>query len=86
MAWYLVDRGLLSVCENLVLLASGTAFNVARDPLLHSRPPVFLLCFPKSFVSAWVSCCWMIVHEGHDTSFNFKDRGHNDLSFGVHGS
>ena len=84
MAWYSIGRGLLSVCEDLVLLASGAAFDVIHNPFFHSRPPVFLLHFPKSFVPARVPCCWMIVHEGHDASFNFKDRRHNDLSFWIH--
>ena len=86
MAWYSVCWGPLSVCKNLVLLTSGTPLDVVCDPFFHSRPPVFFLCSPEGFVSTWVSSCWMIVHKGHDASFNFEDQEHNDSSFGVHDS
>ena len=73
------------MCEDFVLLASGTSLDVVCDPFFHFRPPVSLLCFLKSFVPTWVSRCWVVMHEGHDASLYFEDRGYDDLSFRVYG-
>ena len=51
----------------------------------NTGPPILSLCFSKGFVSAWMSCHWVIVHEGHDAPFNFKDRRHQDFPFRVYG-
>ena len=81
MARYSVYWGLLSVCEDLVLLASCTSLYIVSDPFLHPRPPVFLFRFPNSFVTAWVSCCGVVMHEGHNASFDFEDGRYNDFPF-----
>ena len=72
--------------KDFVLLANGTAFYVVCDSFLHSRPPVFFLRLLKGFIPAWVPCCGVIMHESHDTSFDFEDRGYDDFSFGFYDS
>ena len=70
------------MCEDLILLTRGTSLDVVCNPFLHLRPPVSFLRFPKGFVAAWMPCCWVVMHEGHDTSFYFKDRWYDNLSLG----
>ena len=72
--------------EDFVLLASSASLYVVGDPFFHPRPPVFFLRFPNSFVTAWMSCCRVVMHEGHNASFDLDDGGYNDFSFRGGGS
>ena len=73
--------------KDFVLLAGGTSFYVVGNPFFHPRPPVLLLCFPNGFVAAWMSCCGVVVHEGHNASFDLNDGWYDDFPFGgSHGS
>ena len=78
-----VCRHFLSVSKDFVLLAYCATLYIIRDPFFHPGPPILLLRFLESFVAARVSCCWVIVHKGHDASFYFEDRWYDDLSFVV---
>ena len=67
--------------EDFVLLASSASLYVVSNPFLHLRPPVFFLRFPNSFVTTWVSCCRVVMHEGHNASFDLKDGRYDDFPF-----
>ena len=69
------------MCQDFVLLACCASFYVVCNPFLHFGPPVFFLCFLESFVVAWVSSRWVVMHEGYDAPFYFEDWWYNDLSF-----
>ena len=53
--WNFIERNACQVRQHFILLAHCTSFNVIRDPLIHSRPPVGLRHFADGPVSAWVS-------------------------------
>ena len=72
--------------EDFVLLASGASLHVVGNPFLHSGPPILFLRFPNSFVTAWMSCCGVVMHEGHNASFDLNNGGYDDLSFVGNGS
>ena len=72
--------------EDFVLLAGGASFYVVGNPLLHPRPPIPFLRFLNSFVTAWMSCCRVVVHEGHNASFDLNDGRYDDFSFRDNGS
>ena len=55
----------------LVLLACCASFYVFRDPMIHAIPNCHRSCFSDRFISAWVSCCRVIVYEKHDGPFHF---------------
>ena len=86
MTRYSVYWGLLSMGKDLVLLASSASFYVVGNPFLHSRPPILFLRFPNSFVTAWVSCCRVVMHEGHNASFDLNDGRYDDFPFRGGGS
>ena len=67
--------------EDLVLLANSASLYIVGNPFLHPRPPVFFLRFSDSFVTAWMSCCGVIMHEGHNASLDLKDGGYDDFPF-----
>jgi len=56
-----IEWGFLSVCNDLVLLATSTSFDIFCDPVVYSRPLVDFFCFPNRFVLTRVSHCHMIV-------------------------
>ena len=64
-----IEGCLLSMRDNLVLLAVSTSFYVVRYPLTHSCPIVCLACFSNGFVSSGVSGRGMVVYECHQLSF-----------------
>jgi len=74
-----VEGYLLSMRDNLVLLAVSTSFYVVRYPLTHSCPIVCLACFSNGFVSSGVSGRRMVMHEGHQLLFGRFGRGRDDL-------
>ena len=67
--------------EILVLLANCTSFDVISYPLIHIGPPVSLLGFVDSFVSAQMSGSGVIVHKGHNTAFHLGNSWDMDLAF-----
>jgi hypothetical protein len=72
---------LFLVCHYFILLASGASLDVVCDPLAHPWPLLVLFGFADCFVSSGVSCCSVVVDQGHDGSFLFLCRGR---SFGGH--
>lgn len=78
---YVIHPSCSSMCEDLVLLAYCASFYIIGDPFFHFQPPIPFLCFSKCFISTWVSCCRVIMHQGHDSSLHFQNRGHHNLSF-----
>jgi len=51
-----VYRNLGSMCEDLVLLTDGAAFDIVCNPFFYVGPVVLFLRFPEGFVSSGVSC------------------------------
>ncbi len=64
-----VEGYLLSMRDDLVLLAVGASFYVIGYPSTHSRPIVCLARLPNGFVSPGVSGHGVVVYEGHQLSF-----------------
>src|SRR6266404_4487435 len=64
-----VERYLLFMSHDFILLAGHTSFHVVRYPLLHPRPWQDFCCFPNRFVSSGVSCHGVIMDEGHEVPF-----------------
>src|SRR6266478_381300 len=73
------------VGQNLILLTDCASFYIVRYPLAHSRPWQGFGCFPDRFILSWVSCCGMVVDEGHQVSFggvwNLRYVGGSDEQF-----
>ena len=69
------------VSKNFVLLANSTSFDVVSNPFFHVWPVVAFLGFAKSFISAWVPCRWMVIHQVHDSSFDDVDGWYRDSCF-----
>ena len=67
--------------QDLVLLAGCASFYIIGDPFLHLGPPVFFLRPPDGLVTAWVSRCGMVMHEGHNAPFDLEDGGYDDFPF-----
>ena len=55
--------------KDFVLLAGCTSFDIVCDPLVHAVPLGELFSFPDGFVSPWVTCQWVVVHDVHAESF-----------------
>src|SRR6266403_5668572 len=64
-----VERYPFLVGHDFVLLAGSAAFDVVCDPLPHPCPRQDLCSFSNRFVSAGMSCGWVIVDERHQISF-----------------
>jgi hypothetical protein len=62
---------LSSVCEDLVLLAGCTSFDVFCDPLLGSWPVVSFHYLLGCFISSQMSYNWWIMLDFHDLSLYF---------------
>lgn len=65
---YVVEWCTLFVCEDFVLLACSTSFNIIHDLLIHPCPLCMGFSFLNSFILSQMSCCGMIVDNGHDRS------------------
>ena len=61
-----VEWGFSLMCNDFVLLAGRTSFNVVYNPGIHTWPLVDFFCFPYCFVPSWVSCCHMIMGVKHN--------------------
>ena len=59
---YTIDGYFLLVCEVLVLLASGTSFDIVGYPLVHVRPPVPFFSFADGFVSTRMASCGVVMN------------------------
>jgi len=50
------------MCNDLVLLAGGTALDVLSYPLIHSRPGSVSFGLADGFIPSRVSCCRVIMY------------------------
>ena len=51
--------------NDFVLLAGSAAFDIVRDPDIHSGPPEVILSFPDCFIASGVSGSWGVVYLFH---------------------
>ena len=55
--------------EDFVLLTRSASFDIVCDPIVHFNPFCVCFGFVDSLVSARVSCCGVVVNEGHNEPF-----------------
>src|SRR6266850_1848351 len=65
---YAIKGSFLLMCEDLVLLADCTSFDIFCDPLSGSRPMILFCNSSGSLVSSRVSCCGNVMPDIHDFS------------------
>ncbi len=59
---YLVEGCLLSMGEDLILLAVCTPFDVVHYPLMHTCPFAYFSGFSDGFILSWVSYSRVVVN------------------------
>src|SRR6266436_9317412 len=64
-----IERYFLFMSYDFILLACCASLHIVCYPLSHPRPWQDFCCFPNCFISSGVSCCGVVVDEGHEVSF-----------------
>jgi hypothetical protein len=77
-----VEGDLGAVDEDFILLAGCTPFHILSNPMVHSWPREVVFGLLDCLVSPRVSCCGVVMYQGHEVSLlSLRDSINGDGSY-----